>query len=273
MSKIILIFTFFVIIAGTIIMLYRWDRKNPEPFKNILFCLMLGVIAFVLDRFVFRFSVCKILFGNDLIEFTVRINDEFVPMAGNPAYGSWSRLLFSAFIIGGLLKEGITFFFIGYVLNRFRKHVDEARDPFVYAMYVAIPFALLDGFTHYYVDMAPFRSVYGTLNYLRFDLIWVVMRLFTVHFGGAMAIGFGYSMARFNYEITDSLGFRFPGIQNRRNLNIPIGFLMAILLHGITTLSFGARQWGWVLLGLCLVLAEIWVMRWVMKRIGNVHEL
>lgn len=266
MSKIFLLITFILISLTTLLLILRWDRRQPEPWKNLLFCFFIGFVAFLTERFVFRFAVCKMFFGSDLIEFTVRINDEFVSWKDNPAYGSLNRLLFSAYVVGGLLKEGLKFFFLGYCLNKFRKDVDEPRDPIVYAMIIAFSFALFDSFFHYYVDLYPLRSVGGTFDYFRFNLFWVIARLFTVHFAGAMAAGLGYALSWHNYETSDALRFRIPFLQNRRKLYVPLGFFMAVLIHGTTTLSFGARQWGWVMLGFSLVVLEILVMWEVMRR-------
>lgn len=272
MSSAIFFITFIGLLIGNILLFWYWDRKDPEPFWKLFKCFLLGILAAVLERFVFRFFVCKVFFAGDLFEFVVRINDEYVPWKDNPAYGSVSRLMFSAFVVGGILKEGIKFIMLSYALNKFRQHVDEPRDPLVYAFYIGLGFALTDAFSHYYLDMVPFTKVESTLRYFRFDFSWVLLRLFTVHLAGSLLTGLGYALAMNEVHYETKTIFNIPSLSwlhRSRKVYLYTGLVLAILVHGGTTLSFGARQWGWIALGVVVVALEVWMIRWVMRRFAQ----
>jgi RsiW-degrading membrane proteinase PrsW (M82 family) len=263
MSGILFITTFVGLLIGNIILFWYWDRKDPEPFCVLVKCFFLGIIAAILERFVFRFSVCKVFFASDLFEFVVRINDEYVPWKDNPAYGSVNRLLFSSFVIGGILKEGLKFLMLSYALIKFRRHVDEPKDPLIYAFYIGLGFSLLDSFFHYYIDMVPFRGVDDSLQYFRFDFSWVLLRLFTVHMGGSLLMGLGYAMAMNEVHYETKEIFNIPSLSwlhRSRKLYIYAGFVLAILLHGGTTLVFGTREWLGIVLGVLVVITEMWLI-------------
>ncbi len=269
-SKIFLFSILLSIIIFSGWLIRKWDKHEPEPVKHLLLTFFMGGLLVLVERFIFRFFVCKMFFNSDIYEFSVRITDEYSRFPDSTNYATLSRSLFSAFLIGGLLKEGIKFFGFEYATSKFRKEINEARDPVMYSVVLALGFAVADIAFHYYIDLLPYKIASTDLPGLRLNILWVTVRLLLVHLTSAILLGIGYSLYKFQYETKTILGIRIPALLLRkRKLFIVLSVFVAMINHGVIAYICVKRGWPGILLGTAiLAIVSILLVR-VLKRFNT----
>lgn len=267
LSKVILLSLILTIIVAVIWFIRKWDKEEPEPFKHLLITFIAGCMLVLAERFIFRFFICKVFFNDDIYEFSVRITDEYSRFPDYTNYATLSRALFSAFIIGALLKEGIKFFGFEYACTKFRKDINEARDPIVYALVLALGFAVTDIAFHYYIDLLPYKIASSDLPGIRLNILWVTLRLLLVHLSSAIIMGIGYSLYKFHFDTRQVLGIKIPLflLRNRKSF-ILVSLILAILNHGLVVFITVKRGWPGILLGITiLVFISLFLVRLLKK--------
>lgn len=241
MSKWVMIILFLGWVSLIILLIKKLDRHEPEPFYALVISFLAGGVMIIFERLVFRVFICKWYFGQDLLEFAVRLTDEYSNLPESANYAYRSRLLFSSFVVGGLIKEGLKGMAYYWILRKFAKEVNQFRDPIVYALVVGLGFACGDFFLHYYVDNNPVDiETLSKTEYMaiRRNLFAVSIRYPLIHFicSGLM----GYLNSHHLYDFSN------------RRVNIAVFILLIILVatvHGVLSLMFVHKSWSFLLLG------------------------
>jgi len=246
MSKLVMLGLFFGWVIFVLLLVRKLDRHEPEPFHALLSAFGIGAAMIFFERMVFRVFVCKLYFSHDLLEFAVRLTDEYsnLPEAAN--YANHSRLLFSSFIVGGMIKEGLKGMAFYWILRKFVKEINDFRDPIIYALLVGLGFACGDFVLHYYVDNNPLDlETLSKTDYaaLRRNLFSVYIRYPLIHFVCSALMGYLSSHHLYDFS--------------KREMNIP-GFILLLLvlmiIHGVLSLLFVHKSWSLVILGsVCLL--------------------
>lgn len=271
LSKLFLLFIIAGILSYIFWFIRKWDGYEPEPWINLLLCFFMGGLMVLVERFVFRFFLCKIYFNSNVYEFTIRINDEYSRNVADSNFATLGRSLFSALLIGGLLKEGLKYFAFEYCTAKYKKDLNEAKDAIVYAIMIGLGFAVVDILFHYYIDLLPYKIVAGDLPGLRLNLLWVTLRLLLVHLSASFIVGLGYSFYKFNYETSNLLRIRIPlFLKNNRKLFLIFSGILALLIHGGIAFIYVKRDWLGVILGTLILCTITFIVIRTLKKFNNI---
>jgi RsiW-degrading membrane proteinase PrsW (M82 family) len=243
----ILLFSLLPVITA-IVLFHRLDKREKEPFWHILLALFVGAIAFLAERLVFRFALLKMLFGSDITEFVIRLNDEF-----RISDFTVSRGLFSAFIIGGLLKEGLKYWGFRWLARRIHREIDEPFDDIVYAVMTGLGFASGDLFFHMLIN-TPFslHNFYGLSNLI-------------IHITSSLVMGLCASFASRDMprEVSPFLKwlFNIKWIRNNKWLSYFFVFVCAASVHGAISFFISWKSIPGYSLGVILCLGAVLISR------------
>jgi protease PrsW len=137
---------------------YYKDRHQPEPILNLVFCLLLGVAASYLGKFMYV-----------ALE-TINLRLDPYELA---ATNLWQLLAYAVFIIGGIEETAKLVPFLIFAI-RF-KAFDENLDGIIYASFIALGYAAMENL-HYLQFLTPNEAVYrgfaGPMVHILFASIW-----------------------------------------------------------------------------------------------------
>jgi protease PrsW len=111
--------------------------QDSEPLGAIFRAFIYGFIAAFLELFVFRLAVLKFFYGDDILNFTLLLNDEIE----NPTF---NQVLISGIVIGGILKEGLKIFAYSQLIRKINTHINEPYDSVLYAIMLSLGFQLFE---------------------------------------------------------------------------------------------------------------------------------
>lgn len=254
MSHVIILCT--IAFTGLIffVLLYYWDRNEPEPFTNLLTCFFFGGVFVLLERLIFRTAICKLFYNDDLTAFIVTLNDEYSRLPEDINYAKWGLIFFAAFVVGALVKELTKLIAYEYATQKYYKDINQAKDPIVYALAIGLGFALGDILFHTYIDMAG----YLTWKNIRLNFFWVYFRLLFTHLNSAIIIGIAYSMYKHHHETIRFLNIGLIELTDNHTYNkkitLVVGVLIAMLMHAVSVILFIKRGWWGIVLGVVFLL-------------------
>lgn len=226
-----------IVLASTLILtitfavlFYFLDSKEKEPLSLLVKAFVWGFLASVLELLVFRVAVLKFFFSDDFYEFTLLINDELEQI-------NLSRLLFSAFIIGGVLKEGLKSYVFYRLVKKIDYEIDEPFDCIVYAVMLSLGFQFFENILFMQQESwFGLDKLHGFINTLKHLICGVIM-------------GYGY--------------FRFKwGNTTEKNYGIIVKFTsLQVMVHVLLKATFIWNTWlAYVVGGILLAFAIFYVL-------------
>ncbi len=199
--------------AALLFWFYRLDRKRPEP---------LGLIG------------KSVLFGFAAVIPALVIEISLSAVAGFRERGLFAAF-FSAFVVAGLVEEGVKWFFVRRFIRR-RREFDEVMDGIVYTICVSLGFAFVENLLYGIGDPAVLYA-----------------RAFTAVPLHAVASGImGYHIGRAKVGAMDK-----PEAYEFR------GFLWAVGIHGLYDFFLFAGSGTWPLALVTLVAGAVVLSRFV----------
>ena len=233
-STLILTITFAVIV-------YLLDSKEKEPMRLLVKAFIWGFFASVLELLVFRVAVLKFFFSDDFYEFTLLINDELEQI-------NLSRLLFSAFIIGGILKEGLKSYVFYRLVKKIDYEIDEPFDCIVYAVMLSLGFQFFENILFLHQESwFGLDKLHGFINTLKHLICGVIM-------------GYGY--------------FRYKwGNATEKNYGTVVAFtLLQVGVHVLLKAVFIFNTWlAYVVGGILLASAILYVLA-ILQHVKSINK-
>ncbi len=149
-----------------VIFFYRLD-KNKEPVSAIFRAFIYGFAAALLELFIFRLAILKFFYGDDLLNFTLLLNDEI----DTP---NFRQFVFSGFVIGGFLKESIKIFVFYQLTRKIRDKIDEPYDSILYALIFCLGFQMFENLLFVRTEWNPV-NFFGFVSLMKHLITGVVM--------------------------------------------------------------------------------------------------
>jgi len=191
---------FYIYFSVSLIISFIWlsvclyfDRKKPEPTKEIIKAFLWGMFAV----FIALFS------GGPVSDLVKKLNLCWV-----------AKIFVLSFFIDGLFEEGAKFLIL---FKRFypRKAFDEPKDGMIYGMTLGLGFAF---FENIFYSIFPFQNLMDTLQELLLRGISATL----VHFLAGGIVGYFLAIAKFsNFSSSKKLKL------------IVLGLILAIVFHGL----------------------------------------
>ena len=212
-------------------MLYHVDSEK-EPVRYVVWSVVTGFLAALLERFFVRYFILKLLPVHDLEMFAAILNDEYINI-------SFIRAILSALVVGGLIKCLVKTVAFEWIAHRYDNEIDQPYDCIVYAVMLGLGYQLFE-------SIIMLRGGHNTLT----DNFYRVVSVFTHVLAG---IAFGWCYARL---------YKFEGSLNRFGA-LCVGFLLAAIVHISIRLSFIWRQTLTSVVGIIvLIILCLWLGRW-----------
>jgi len=228
-SLIIFLITFLITLLPIClwIIFIRWeDKSEPEPWKLIRRCFLLGIGSLFIS------SVFHFLFG-------VVFNLPFDLM------GPISLSLIIVLISAGPIEEFIKYIFLRYSVY-FKSEFNQVFDGVVYGIIIALGFSLFENIFYIFVINHDMESNLQFITAISYRAVYTTL----LHILSTGIIGFYLGKAKFssynrNFTIAKGLiiGILLHSLFNVLTLLGMVGQILSIIML-ILTLTFFVRQWS-----------------------------
>lgn len=205
---------------------YRWDSREREPFWFLVLAFSIGVCAAIIESLVLRPAVFKFFYGDDFVRFALLVNDQI----NNPTL---LDAVWSAVIVGGVLKEGLKLYAFYQLQRRIGYEMDEPTDFVVYAVMIGLGFQLWENilFLDKDVGIKTFFNLIGLLK----------------HVAAGVLTGFWYNGRFASKVLINAL--------NRPTARFFDTLILCVMLVGVHSVLRAASLWfNWVSYGASFVL-------------------
>lgn len=200
---------------------YFLDSREKEPIGYILRALIYGFLAALIELFVFRMAILKFFYGDDILNFTLLLNDEI----DNP---SIRQAFFSAIIIGGFLKEGLKIFAFAQLIRYIKHEIDEPYDSIVYAVMVSLGFQLFENILFIKTEFVT-ENFFGVIGLIKHLICGVIMGYFHQKYffsGGGKSF---FVLTAILLQMTIHIALRVAFLWQKNYLSYGIGAVLLLI--------------------------------------------